>query len=242
MITFEYIQKILDEISDYEKAKKLMKFFQVKPGGYGEGDQFIGVSVPQIRSIAKNFYNMENKEIEKLLLSKIHEHRLFAILIMLKKYNKSKNEIHEIYTKHIHQINNWDLVDTSAEKIIGNYFYKKQKDFILNLSISSNIWYRRIAMISTMHQIKKHEFKFPLQICDALLHDKHPIINKAVGWMLKEIGKRDINCLKNFLFIHYQKMPRITLRCAIEKLNIEEKKFYIKKSYLQNDIENRFNN
>ncbi|MCK5149736.1 DNA alkylation repair protein [Candidatus Pacearchaeota archaeon] len=226
----ELIEKIQD-FANPEKAKILQGFFKTGEGEYGEGDIFLGVTVPQIRKIAKEYSGLNLIKIEKLLKSKIHEHRLTAIIILGEKYKKAKEEekenIFNFYLNNSQNVNNWDLVDLSAPKIIGNFLLDKDKNILYKLVRSENLWEKRIAIISTFSFIRKEEFEDCLAISELLLNDKHDLIHKAVGWMLREIGKRNLEVEENFLKQHYKNMPRTMLRYAIEKFEEEKRKSYL---------------
>lgn len=230
---FFKLQKDLEKLKDLEKAKFLMRFFKTGKGQYGEGDIFWGITVPQQRKVAKNFKDLSVKNLQKLLNSKVHEFRLIALLILVEKYETSsiaqKARIVDFYLKNTKKVNNWDLVDLSAAKILGDWLFDKDKKIIYTLAKSENIWEKRIAMIATYNFIKNHRFEDSLKIAAILLFDKHDLIQKAVGWMLREIGKRDLACEEQFLDRHYKKMPRTTLRYAIERFSEEKRKFYLSK-------------
>ena len=234
--------KIIKELKSYknpQKAKILAGFFKTKKGEYGEGDIFWGITVPVQRKIAKSYSDLSLKEIKKLISSKVHEHRLTALLILINKFQKEigkkkqvfeiKEKIFNFYFKHIKFINNWDLVDLSAPKIVGEYLRTKDKSILLRLSKSSSVWERRIAVLSTFALIKSDKFRSCLKISAELLNDKHDLIHKAVGWMLREIGKRDQKKEEAFLEKYKKKMPRTMLRYAIERFNNKKKKYYLKK-------------
>ncbi len=227
------VQKALAKMADKKKAKFLAGYFKTGKGEYGEGDIFIGVTVPGQRKIANQFSNLPLSEIQKLLESKIHEHRLTALLILVRQFEsgdeKTKKKIFDFYLKNIKYINNWDLVDLSSHKIVGAYLSDKSRAALYKLAESKNIWSRRIAVISTFHFIFKKDFAASLRIAEKLLDDKHDLIHKAVGWMLREVGKRDGKVLRKFLDKHISKMPRTTLRYAIEKFPEGERKKYLNK-------------
>lgn len=212
------------------KAKVYQRFFKTGKGQYGEGDIFLGITIPESRAIAKKYADLSFKEIQSLLKSKIHEERLIALLILVENYKKLNEEkIVNFYLENTKYINNWDLVDLSADKIIGHYLFDKQKDILYQLAQSENLWERRIAIISTFHFIKNNQFNETLRIAEMLLKDKHDLIHKAVGWMLREIGKRDEKALERFLKINHKLMPRTMLRYAIEKFPDEKRFNYLKK-------------
>ena len=222
------IKQDLQKLKDPEKAEILSRFFKTGKGEYGEGDIFLGIKVPEQRKIAKN-YNLSLKEIQELLSSNIHEYRLTALFILISKYKKSdKKQIVNFYLKNTKNINNWDLVDISAPKILGDYLLDKDKSVLYNLAKSNNLWERRIAILSTFTFIRNNQFEDTLNISEILLNDKHDLIHKAVGWMLREIGKKDQEIEENFLDKHYKNMPRTMLRYAIEKFEENKRKFYFK--------------
>lgn len=200
------------------KAIILQRFFKTAPGQYGAGDQFLGVTVPIQRAIAKKHLDLNFLELEKLLHSKFHEERLTALLILVEKFKIGDQEkIFRFYLKNTRYINNWDLVDLSADKICGAWLMDKDKKILYTLAKSRNLWERRIAMLSCFHFIKNNEFKDALKLAKILLTDDHDLIHKAVGWMLREIGKRNLGVEIAFLEQYATLMPRTMLRYAIEK-------------------------
>ena len=229
------IKTALQELSIPGKAEIMQTFFKTGKGEYAEGDLFIGVKVPDQRSVAKEFYSkISLEELGELLSSKIHEHRLTALLILVHQFEKTKDkikqkEIIDFYLKHTKHINNWDLVDTSCYKILGRYCFENQDSKILEkLSDSKNMWEMRMAIVATMHHIKKG--KFELTKAFALKNLKHPhdLMHKANGWLLREMGKMNEKELLDFLNLYYKEMPRTCLRYAIEKLEEEVRKNYLK--------------
>lgn len=229
MKTAENLKKELNSKKDFEKEKNLKKFFKTGLGEYGEGDIFLGIPVSLQRSIAKKYLSLELEEISKILKSDIHEHRFTALLILIEKYKKDKKRIAEFYTQHIQWINSWDLVDVSAPKILGNFYHKKNKKPLEIMAKSENLWEKRIAIISTLEFIKNDIFKPTIKISKILLKDNHDLIHKAVGWMLREVGKKSLTDLENFLNNNYQSMPRTMLRYSIEKLPKEKRLYYLNK-------------
>jgi len=227
------IKKDIKDLENPEKAKLLQRFFKTGPGQYGEGDIFLGITVPLQRQIAKKYTNLSLDEIQELLSSKIHEHRLIALLILIDKYKKAdqikKEEILNLYLKNTKYINNWDLIDLSAPNIVGDYFLEKDKSILYKLANSDNLWEKRIAVLATFTFIKNNRFDDSLKISEILLKDKHDLIHKAVGWMLREIGKKDQKTEEDFLKKHYKNMPRTMLRYSIEKFSEEKRKFYLVK-------------
>ena len=227
----DQLKKDLSQLSNPVKAKILSRFFKTGKGQYGEGDIFLGIPVPQQRKVAKRYVNLSLNDLQKLLFSKIHEHRLTAIIILVSKYKKAdyinKSEIFNFYLKNTKNINNWDLVDLSAPKIVGDYLINKDTAILSELAKSNNLWERRIAILSTFTFIRNNNFEDALNISELLLQDKHDIIHKAVGWMLREIGKRDQETEEQFLNKYCIKMPRTMLRYAIEKFSENKRKFYL---------------
>ncbi|MEM4259451.1 MAG: DNA alkylation repair protein [Candidatus Pacearchaeota archaeon] len=230
------IKQVLKENANPEQAKALQRFFKTGKGEYGEGDIFLGIKVPEQRKIAEQFLHLSSTELQKLLSSRIHEERLVSLLILINKYNlsdeKGKETIFNLYLSNTKNINNWDLVDLSAPKIVGEFLKNKDKSILYKLAKSQNLWEKRISIISTYAFIKEGKFEDTIKISEILLNDSHDLIQKAVGWMLREIGKRDIILLKSFLNKYSSKMPRTMLRYAIEKLPEKERKLYLShKSY-----------
>ena len=224
--------KELEKEGSPEQAEVLQKFFKTGKGDYGEGDVFLGIKVPVQRKIAKKYYGLNLYKLQELLNSKIHEHRLTSLIILTDKYKKSSEEnkgnIFNFYLKNAKNINNWDLVDLSAPKIVGDFLSDNKKNILYELVQSENLWEKRIAIVSTFAFIKKHEFDDTLMIADELLNDTHDLIHKAVGWMLREVGKRNQEILEGFLKEHYKKMPRTMLRYAIEKFDEGKRKKYLR--------------
>jgi len=226
------LKKELRNFADPEKAQVLKGFFKTGKGHYGEGDIFIGVTVPHTRSVAKEYRKLSLAEVKKILYSKIHEERLCAVLLLVDKFQKAeadeKKEIFHFYIKHIRQVNNWDLVDLSAPKIVGTYLLDKSKSILYRLARSKNLWEKRIAIVSTYTFIKSGEYQDTLKIAKILMNDMHDLIHKAVGWMLRELGKRSADTEKAFLKKFKTKMPRTMLRYAIEKFPEKERLNYLK--------------
>lgn len=222
----------LKKASSAKKAKDLQWFFKTGPGEYAQGDIFIGIVVPTLRKISKDFFNLPLSDLEKLLSSPIHEERLISLFILIQKFNKSdekeKQKIFDLYLKNTKYINNWDLVDLSAPQIAGNFLFDKNHAILFTLAKSDILWQRRISIIATFYFIKNKNFDTALKIAETLLLDKHDLIHKAVGWMLREIGKRDFKTEETFLKKHYKNMPRTMLRYAIEKFPENLRQAYLK--------------
>lgn len=229
----DIIRQRLLENSKPEKIEILSSFFKTGKGQYAEGDKFIGVNVPDNRKIAKEFRDADYGTLEELITSPIHEERLCALLILVQKFNKAdkdeKNRIFDFYLSHTKNINNWDLVDLSAPYICGAYLLNSDKDILYRLAKSDNLWERRISIVSTMWFIRKGKLEDTINITTILLHDKHDLIQKACGWMLREAGKKDLNTLISFLDKYSQIMPRTMLRYSIEKLDKETRAHYMKR-------------
>ena len=229
------IQKELRARSNPEKAGVYQRFFKTGKGDYGEGDMFLGLTVPETRSIAKRYVHLGLNEIRELLKSEMHEERLAALELLVFRYEngdgKTKEEIFNFYIESTKYINNWDLVDLSAEYVVGDYLLDKDKSVLYRLAESESLWERRIAIISTFHFIRNGKFQYTFKIAEILLNDRHDLIHKAVGWMLREAGKRDRKAEEEFLRRHYKKMPRTMLRYAIERFPEG-----LRKAYLNGDV------
>ncbi len=227
------IKQELKKRANPKKAKLLSGFFKTGKGEYGEGDIFLGVIVPETREVAKMFLDLELSEIEKSLFSKIHEERLASLLILVEKYKNgdlpTKKEIFNFYLKNTKYINNWDLVDLTSHKIVGEWLVDKSREILYRLAQSENLWERRISIISCFAFIRNNDFKDAFEISKILLKDKHDLIHKAVGWILREIGKRNLKAEEKFLQEgrRYKNMPRTMLRYAIEKFDEEKRKKYL---------------
>ena len=224
------IKKELDSKANKEKSLIYARFFKTNKGQYGEGDIFIGLTVPEQRNLAKKYIDLNFKDLEQLLSNKIHEYRLTGLLILVYKYQKNDNkkEIFDFYLKNIHASNNWDLVDCISDKIIGKYLIDKDKKLLYDFANSNNLWKKRISIVSTFEFIKNNKFEDTLNISEILLKDSHDLIHKAVGWMLREVGKRNQDLLESFLKKHSKEMPRTMLRYAIEKFDEEKRQYYMK--------------
>lgn len=219
------IQRDLLHFANKAKARQLGRYFKTGKGEYGEGDLFIGLTVPQIRETAKKYKGLPLTDVEKLLHSPIHEYRLTALVILT--YKPLTKEIVDFYLRNTKYINNWDLVDLSSHKIVGNFLVDKPRKILYSLARSKNIWERRIAIISTFAFLREHDIADSLKLAKLLLHDRHDLMQKAVGWTLREVGKRDKNALIRFLGEEYKTMPRTTLRYAIERLDEHTRSRYL---------------
>jgi 3-methyladenine DNA glycosylase AlkD len=229
----DQIRKELLLLGNQERANKLAIFFKTGKGQYGEGDVFLGIPVPQQRKVAKKYMGLSFDDLLELLSGKIHEFRLTALLILVLKYSKvdvsEKKIIYNFYLKNINFVNNWDLVDLTAPKIVGDYLVNRDRSILFELVKSDSLWERRIAVLATFCFIKNNDFNDAFSISKVLLHDQHDLIHKAVGWMLREIGKRDQEALEEFLMKYHKKIPRTMLRYAIEKFEEEKRKYYLSK-------------
>jgi 3-methyladenine DNA glycosylase AlkD len=219
--TAHEISKRLQKMGDKEDARFLQGFFKTGAGQYGEGDIFLGIRVPAIRKLAKEYKNLQLKEILSLLKSPYHEVRLFALILFVNAFDKgdetTQKKIYDLYLANTRYINNWDLVDLSAPNIVGTFLITGSRRPLYQLAKSKTLWERRIAILATFSFIKNNQFEDALKIARILLQDKEDLIHKAAGWMLREVGKRDIDCAESFLQKHCRIMPRTMLRYAIER-------------------------
>jgi 3-methyladenine DNA glycosylase AlkD len=228
-LTAALARRALHQFGSAERAAFVAGFFKTGKGEYGEGDIFMGASVPECRLVAKEFRALPLPEIEKLLTSRIHEERLTGLFILVAQFQRAKDEtlrkkLFGLYRKRMAYVNNWDLVDLTAPNIVGAWLADKPRDWLDELAASKNVWYRRIAMIATFHFIRQGESKDAIRIAEALVSDKHDLIHKAVGWMLREVEKRaSAPALEKFLKRHAATMPRTMLRYAIERLTPGER-------------------
>src|SRR3989344_1954187 len=210
------------------RAKHSLRFFKTGPGEYGEGDKFLGLTVPQCRQLVRKYKDLSLSDITELLHSEYHEERLIALLLLVHNFSKDSQKIYDLYLKSTKYINNWDLVDLTAPRIVGEYLLDKPVDILFKLAKSKSLWERRIAILATFAFIYKGEPKPTLKIAEMLLHDKEDLIHKAVGWMLREVGKRcGQKPLTDFLNQHYKSMPRTMLRYSIERFPEKTRKEYL---------------
>lgn len=223
------IRKELKGLGNPEKARILSGFFKTGKGDYGEGDVFLGITVPLQRKIAKKYRDLPFDDLHRLITGKIHEHRLVALFILIEQYKQNKTACVEFYLGHLDSVNNWDLIDLSAGKILGDYLMHRDKSLLYRFARSESLWERRIAMLSTFAFIRNNQFDDALAIAELLLTDKHDLIHKAVGWMLREIGKRNQAIEEKFLDEHHSIMPRTMLRYAIERFAEEKRLDYLKR-------------
>ncbi len=230
-ISARIIQEEIRPLGSPEVAEHSKRFFKTGKGEYGEGDLFLGVRVPVVRKLVRKHRDAPAKVILTLLHSRYHEERLFAVLSLVDRYQRgnpqSAKSAFETYLEHLEFVNNWDLVDCSAHKIIGPQLQDRSRKLLYKQAKSKNLWERRVAIMSTYHYIRQQDFEDTLAIADLLLTDQHDLIHKAVGWMLREVGNRDIKVEEDFLKPRYQTMPRTMLRYAIEKFSQGRRKQYL---------------
>jgi 3-methyladenine DNA glycosylase AlkD len=229
----QQVREDLLKAADTDHAEKLQSFFKTGEGEYGEGDVFHGVRVPYQRKTAKKHRDIPITEAIKLLHSKFHEERLTALFILTQKYQRGDEKTHEqivkLYLANTHWINNWDLVDSSAHKILGDWLKDKPRDILYHLARSNNLWERRISIISTFAFINQGDLDDAIALAEILIDDNHDLIHKATGWVLREVGKRNQERLFSFLDKHIHDMPRTMLRYSIEKLEENKRKYYLSK-------------
>lgn len=234
-MSLEKFKKEYDKLKSFDQAKILSGFFKTGKGQYGEGDVFLGIKVPIQRAAIKKYYDLPFSALQELLSSKIHEYRLSALFILVKKFDlaikigdeKSQEEIYKFYLRNSRNINNWDLVDLSAPQVVGRYLLAKNRKILYTLVKSKNLWERRIAVLATFTFLRAKDFKDILKIAEILLRDEQDLIHKSVGWMLREVGKRDEKFLRKFLDRHCRQMPRTMLRYAIEKFSEKDRANYL---------------
>jgi 3-methyladenine DNA glycosylase AlkD len=226
------IQRELARLENAQQAAILQRFFKTGPGEYGEGDRFRGIRVPVLRKLARKNRHLLRAEAANLLRSTFHEDRLLALFILIDHYYAGEEAvrsiIHHIYLAHTAFVNNWDLVDASAPHLVGHYLRDRDKDTLMSLAASPVLWERRIAILATLAFIKEGNFDETLRIARLLLGDREDLIHKAVGWMLREVGKREITVAEAFLQAYHQKMPRTMLRYAIERFPEADRQAYLK--------------
>jgi 3-methyladenine DNA glycosylase AlkD len=230
-ISLPVLRSRLRQLASPVHARNLSWYFKTAPGEYGAGDRFIGVRVPALRRLAREFRALPPPAAAKLLQSPIHEERLLALLILTDAYERAgesgRTAIYRLYLKNLSRVNNWDLVDCSAPRIVGPHLEKRSRNILFRLARSKILWRRRVAVLATFHFIRQGDFADALWLAELLLDDEHDLMHKAVGWMLREIGKRDLAGLEKFLRKHAARMPRTMLRYAIEKMPERNRKFYL---------------
>ncbi len=231
IMTARLIRTKLKKLANKDKARILQGFFKTGPGEYGEGDIFLGINVSALRKLSNEHDGIPLNEAIKLLKSTIHEERLLALLLLVRAFLKGddalQKKIYDLYLKHTRYINNWDLVDLTTPNIVGTYLLDKSRKPLYELAKSNDLWKRRISILATFAFIKQNDFYDSLKIASVLLADDHDLIHKAVGWMLREIGKRDLYIEEQFLKSRYKKMPRTMLRYAIERFPETKRKKYL---------------
>lgn len=233
MVSLEHLENDLRALGSPKKAAFLSHYFKTGKGQYGEGDQFWGVTMPEIRATVTKYSTLSIKEWEQLLHSPFHEFRMAALIGLMKRFQKSKKDeeiqqaIFEIYLNNFDNINNWDLVDVSCRDIVGAYLFDKDRSILYQLAQRPHLWTQRVAIISTSYFIARNQFSDTIRLSEMLLTHKHDLIHKAVGWMLREIGKRDELVLEEFLDTHIKQMPRTALRYAIERFPESKRKYYL---------------
>ncbi len=230
--TVNQIRKAMRRLGSRERAEMSQRYFKTGPGQYGEGDIFLGLNASELKALTVEHQALAADDVLLLLKSPVHEERMLALLILVRAYSKgdetTKKRIYETYLANTRFINNWDLVDASAHYIVGRYLIDKSRKPLYALARSSSLWERRIAIISTFWFIRQNQFADTLKISKLLLSDKEDLIHKAVGWMLREVGKRDLPAEEDFLREHYKTMPRTMLRYAIEKFPESHRRMYLK--------------
>lgn len=231
-MNYQNVHSKILSLADPKLSINLQRFFKTGKGEYGEGDKFLGIGVPVIRTLAKSFCDLPLSSVERLIKSPYNEERLLGFLILNSQYKnadeKGKKNIFRFYFKNLRGVNNWNLVDLTAPNIIGFHLMNRNKTVLYKLAKSKNLWSRRIAIISTFQFIRQNQFDDTLNIAAQLLQDKHDLIHKACGWMLREVGKRNVKVLERFLKNNYAKMPRTMLRYAIERFPEKKRKAYLK--------------
>jgi len=231
-MSLKKIKNELQQLGNPVHARVLQRFFKTGKGEYGEGDVFRGIKIPVLRKLAKKYQDVTCAEVEKLLTSKFHEDRMLALLLLMEKYSKAddagKKKIYTVYLRNTRFINNWDLVDVTAHHIVGHYLVDKSREPLYRLARSKTLWERRIAIIATFHYIRQNKFDDTLKIARMLIDDPHDLMHKAVGWMLREVGKRDLPAEEQFLKTYYRQMPRTMLRYAIERFPEAKRRAYLK--------------
>jgi 3-methyladenine DNA glycosylase AlkD len=230
-ISLPALRTRLRRLASSRDARFLQRYFKTAPGEYGAGDRFVGIRVPVLRRLAREFRALPRRDAIVLLHSPIHEERSLALMLLVGAYQRAddagRTEIYDLYLSHLDHVNNWDLVDGSAPRIVGAHLEKRSRQILFRLARSKILWHRRVAVLATFYFIQAGDFGDALRLAEMLLGDKHDLMHKAVGWMLREIGKRDVAVLKQFLARHAARMPRTMLRYAIEKLPARARTRYL---------------
>ena len=231
-MTANDVRMKLRSLGSPERAEMSKRYFKTGPGQYGEGDIFYGSSAAELRGLAKQYQALAEAQLLKLLRSPFHEERAVALLILVHRFAKAdaaeRKHIYDLYLAHTAFINNWDLVDASAPHVVGAYLFDKSRKPLYRLARSRSLWERRISIVATAYFIRQHDFGDTLALAERLLTDKEDLMHKAVGWMLREVGKRDGDAARRFLVAHYPRLPRTTLRYAIERFPEAERQAYLK--------------
>lgn len=227
------LKKELQSLATPERALVSQRFFKTKKGEYGEGDIFIGVTMPQQRRIIKDYKSLSFDDLQQLLNDKIHEYRMVALLILNEKIktksDEAQKEVFDFYVKNFKNINNWDLVDCSCHEVIGRYLFNKNRSVLKEWAITDHLWTQRIAIVTTWRFIRAKEVQDTIELAEILIHHKHDLIHKATGWMLREAHKKNPTAIESFLEINYHKMPRTALRYAIERFSADKKAYFMAK-------------
>ncbi len=233
MSTAAQVKTELQGLADPLHQQAMQRFFQTGKGQYGEGDVFLGIKVPEQRKVARRHRSAPLREVRRLLRSRTHEHRLVALLILVEQFQRggesAREEIFQCCADNLRHIDNWDLVDLAAPKIVGAHLLDRPRDLLVRLARSDHLWSRRVAIMATLAFIRHGQFDDTLALARVLLHDRHDLIHKAVGWMLREVGKRDLAAAEAFLDAHHRDMPRTMLRYALEKFDADRKAWYMRK-------------
>ncbi len=231
-MTYTRVANAINKRKNPVRAEHSQRFFRTLKGEYGAGDIFLGLTVPLMRKIAKQYGDLAQKDVEKMLQSKYHEFRLTALFILVSQFERGdeiiQKNVFNFYISHLQHVNNWDLVDCSAHKIVGRWLLTKDKKILYKLAKSNDLWKKRVSIIATWWFIREGKLADTFKLSEILLNDKHDLIHKATGWMLREAGKKDVIQLERFLQKHYKTMPRTMLRYAIEKFPEQKRKVYLK--------------
>ena len=233
MTLFDQLKKRIQDQATKTSPEVATRFFKTGPGQYAAHDQFLGLSVPWVRTLSKEFSELCLEDVTRFFYSPINEERLLALFMLVHRYQKAdaheKDDLHTYFKKHMDQVNNWNLVDLSAPPLMGVPLLNENKEILLELVASPNMWRRRVGIVSTFAFIRENQFEWTLRLSTLLLKDPQDLMHKAVGWMLREVGKRDLDTLKGFLEDHLDQMPRTSLRYAIERFPEAERKAYLKR-------------
>ena len=223
-MTVEALRSELRAAIEPGRAEVVAPYLGIRPGGYGEGDVYLGVRVPDARRLARNHRDLPFEEVAELLRSPVHEERLVALVLLVRRYPREPERVYDLYLSSTAYVNNWDLVDGSAPQIVGTHLLERRRDVLYRLVESDSVWERRIAVLATFTFIRAGDYDDTLALCEVLLGDRHDLIHKATGWMLREVGKRDRSTMVAFVERHRSEMPRTMLRYAIEKLEPAERR------------------